>query len=81
MQHPVAIVIFLSDQGDEGQVYHDILWADGSGNWTYTGGPLSGPNLTATAVDISGNTSEFPVPVAVKWEGQYKVYLPMVSSD
>lgn len=74
-------VALYSDKDDEGQVYHDLLLADSSGNWSYVGGPLSGPNLTATAIDISGNTSEFSVPVAVSWEGKYKIYMPFISSD
>ncbi len=54
-------VALYSDSGDEGQKYHDILWADGAGNWTYSG-MLIGPNVTGTAIDISGNTSEFSSP-------------------
>lgn len=72
-------VALYSDDDDEGHVYHDLLWADGSGNWSYVGGPLSGPNLTATAIDISGNTSEFSSPIAVGGGGKYKVYLPSIS--
>jgi hypothetical protein len=72
-------VALYSDAGDEGQVYHDIVWADGSGNWSYVGGPLIGPNLTATAIDIGGNTSEFSTPVAVSGGGSYKIYIPLLS--
>lgn len=67
-------VALYSDSADEGQVYHDIVWADAGGNWSYAGGPLIGPNLTATAIDISGNTSEFSAPVAV----EHRIYMPLI---
>ena len=35
--------------------------ADGAGNWTYFG-PVSGPNITATATNGAGSTSEFSSP-------------------
>ena len=69
-------VALYSDASDEGQVYHDILQADASGNWSYVGGPLTGPNLTATSIDGSGNTSEFSAPYAIG--PQYKILLPLV---
>ncbi len=70
-------VALYSDDADEGETYHDSVWADGSGNWSYIGGPLTGPNLTATAIDGSGNTSEFSAAVAVR----YKVYMPLIRKD
>lgn len=66
-------VALYSDSSDEGQIYHDILWADASGDWSYTGS-LAGPNLTATVLDGSGNTSEFSAPHSIL----EKVYLPLV---
>jgi len=69
-------VALYSDASDEGQVYHDILQADASGNWAYVGGPLTGPNLTATSIDISGNTSEFSSPYKIA--NTSFVYLPLV---
>jgi hypothetical protein len=74
-------VAIYSDSSDEGQIYHDVVWADGSGNWTYTGGPLLGPYLTATSIDTSGNTSEFSSPLAVTVAAVYKVYLPLIRTD
>jgi len=73
---PSCRVALYSDSSDEGQVYHDILWADASGTWTYFGGPLTGPNLTATSIDTSGNTSEFSAPYLLVPK---KVFLPLVS--
>lgn len=66
-------VALYSDSSDEGQVYHDIVWADVGGNWSYTGA-LFGPNVTATSIDGSGNTSEFSAP----YEIIYRVHLPLV---
>lgn len=66
-------VALYSDLADEGQLYHDIVWADAAGNWTYTG-PLTGPNVTATALDISGNTSEFSAPSSLG----HTVFLPLI---
>jgi CSLREA domain-containing protein len=50
-----------SDQGDEGRINHGYTFADAAGNWTFAQ-PVSGPSLTATATDTSGNTSEFSLP-------------------
>jgi hypothetical protein len=44
-------------------VYEGSTTADGAGNWTFDGS-LHGPNVTATATDAAGNTSEFSAPVA-----------------
>jgi parallel beta-helix repeat protein len=72
-------VALYSDADDEGQVYHDIVWADGNGDWSYVGGPLTGPNLTATAIDVNGNTSEFSASVVVSGGGPYRVYVPLLN--
>ena len=69
-------VALYSDASDEGQVYHDILQADAGGNWSYVGGPLTGPNLTATSIDGSGNTSEFSAPYAIG--SQHRTFLPLI---
>ena len=47
-----------SDSVDEGRIYHGWTAADGGGNWNYPGA-VTGPNITATATNASGNTSEF----------------------
>ena len=51
-----------SDNEDEGRVYHRSVQADGFGNWTFVG-DVTGPNVTATATDGGGNTSEFSFPL------------------
>jgi hypothetical protein len=50
-----------SDAADEGRIYEGSTTADGSGAWTYSG-PVTGPNITTTATDGDGNTSEFSAP-------------------
>jgi len=50
----------FSDAVDEGAIYEGTTTADASGQWTLSKpAGFSGPNLTATATDPSGNTSEF----------------------
>jgi parallel beta-helix repeat protein len=66
-------IALYSDAADEGQVYHGLAVADSAGNWTYSG-LLYGPYVTATAIDGSGNTSEFSVP----YEPTFQVCLPIV---
>jgi len=53
-----------SDDADEGRVYEGSTTANGIGNWSFSRS-LEGPNVTATATDADGNTSEFSAPVAV----------------
>jgi len=65
-------VALYSDASDEGQVYHDIVSADASGNWTYSG-TLTGPNVTATSIDGTGNTSEFSAPFDI----HHVIFLPL----
>ncbi|MDO8614911.1 MAG: hypothetical protein Q7T33_04125 [Dehalococcoidia bacterium] len=57
-------VELFSDGEDEGRVYEGTATADGTGNWTLNPS-VSGPNLTATATDAAGNTSEFSAPFAL----------------
>jgi len=57
-------VEIFSDDGLQGEVYEGQTQADTSGAFTFNkGGPLTGPNLTATATDDEGNTSQFSAPV------------------
>lgn len=53
-----CLIDVYSDDANEGRFYHGSVQADGSGNWTYAGA-ISGPDLTATQTDASGNTSAF----------------------
>ena len=63
---PGCTVEVFSDVEDEGQVYEGSTVTDASGAFTfYKESPLTGPNITATATDGDGNTSEFSMPVAV----------------
>ncbi|UCE00528.1 MAG: right-handed parallel beta-helix repeat-containing protein [Chloroflexota bacterium] len=58
-----SLVEVFADSNGEGRSFLGSTFADpSSGEFTYSG-PLSGPNITATATDSSGNTSEFSVPV------------------
>jgi parallel beta-helix repeat protein len=57
-------VDIYSDDEDEGRVYEGSTTANGAGNWSFSVS-LEGPNVTATATDAAGNTSEFSVPVAL----------------
>ncbi len=50
----------FSDLGDQGSIYEGYATADLSGFFAFDkGSPLSGPHLTATATDGTGNTSPF----------------------
>jgi parallel beta-helix repeat protein len=61
---PNCAIDIYSDDEDEGRVYEGSTTANGAGNWSFSGS-LEGPNITATATDADGNTSEFSAPVAV----------------
>jgi parallel beta-helix repeat protein len=61
---PNCAIDVYSDDADEGRVYEGSTTADGAGGWTFSGTP-GGPNVTATATDSGGNTSEFSAPAAV----------------
>ncbi|MEO8457807.1 MAG: CSLREA domain-containing protein [Chloroflexota bacterium] len=52
-----------SDDEDQGRVYEGTVFTP-DGNWTYSGS-LTGPNVTATATDVSHNTSEFSTPFVI----------------
>jgi len=63
---PNCEVDIYSDDEDEGRVYEGSTTADGDGNWSFSGTP-EGPNITATATDSDGNTSEFSAPLTPPW--------------
>ena len=57
---PGCTVELFSDEAGEGRWFEDSTAADGSGEWTISkGSSFHGPELTATATEASGNTSEF----------------------
>jgi hypothetical protein len=71
---PGCTVELFSDEEDEGRVYEGDTVAAGSGSWMWVGHP-TGPYVTATATDGTGNTSPFSAPQRV-W--QHRVCLPLV---
>lgn len=62
---PGCMVEIFSDPANQGLVYEGMTLADASGSFTFTG-KVSGPNATATATDLTGNTSAFSKAVKVK---------------
>ncbi len=55
----------FSDDVDEGRIYEGTTTADGAGRFSLTKpGGFTGPNVTATATDADGDTSEFSEMVA-----------------
>ena len=60
--YPCTVEVF-SDYEDEGRIYHGSTSTNDDGTWTYPGA-VTGPNVTATITDASGNTSEFSLPFA-----------------
>lgn len=60
-----CIVDVFSDNAEEGRLRQGSVTASASGTWTSTL-LIAGPNVTATATNVSGNTSEFSTPLAVK---------------
>jgi len=60
---PGCEVEIFSDDEDEGRVFEGSVIADPTGAFTFEkGGALTGPNITATATDADGSTSEFSAP-------------------
>ena len=63
---PDCTIDIYSGDEDEGRLYEGSTTADGDGNWSFSGTP-GGPNITATATDSDGNTSEFSEPLEPPW--------------
>ena len=67
----------FSDTDDQGAIHEGTTSADATGNWYFhkpTG--LIGTNVTATATDGEGNTSEFSAPFTVR---TLTVHLPLIA--
>jgi CSLREA domain-containing protein len=63
---PNCTVEVFSDSQDEGAIYEGSVGANATGEWSFLDADgLKGPNITATATDNSGNTSEFSQPFAM----------------
>jgi hypothetical protein len=74
---PNATIEVFSDLEDEGQIYEGTTIADATGHFTLAvSTPFSLSNITATATDAAGNTSEFSSPMGFmpQW-----IYLPLVT--
>jgi CSLREA domain-containing protein len=63
---PSCTVELFSDPARQGMTYEATVTATAAGTWTmYKPAGFAGPNVTATATDGDGNTSEFSSPVAI----------------
>jgi len=72
-------VTIYSDDGDEGNVYHGIAIVDlATRNWVFSGA-ITGPNVTALAHDIDGNTSEFSQPLPVGTTLTPRAFVPFLA--
>ncbi len=61
---PGSVIEIFSDNTKGGETFEGSTEADSQGNFIFTAGrTLKGPNITATATDEDGNTSEFSSPV------------------
>jgi len=72
-----STVEIFSDPADEGKTYEGTTTADATGAFTWAGS-ISGPNVTATATDGPGNTSEFSMPSS---DACYRIYLPLITKN
>jgi len=60
---PGCTIEVFSDDEDEGAIYEGTTTVGQNGRWTLTKpGGFAGPNLTSTATDALGNTSQFSAP-------------------
>lgn len=64
-------------QDEEGRLPQGTALADANGNWSYAG-LLIGPNVTATAIDADGNTSEFSAAYVIG-SALYYAFVPLLA--
>jgi trimeric autotransporter adhesin len=69
---PQTTIEIFSDSDNQGMIHEGVTQADSQGDFTWYGIP-EGPNVTATATDSNGNTSEFSAPYPV-----YSNWLPLI---
>jgi hypothetical protein len=62
---PGCTVDVYSDSDGEGRFYHATATANGLGQWSATSVTPVSEQITATATDAQGNTSEFSVPLVI----------------
>jgi len=55
--YPNCVVELFSDSADEAKIYEGTVNSDDAGNFIWEG-TASGPNITATVTDTTGNTSQ-----------------------
>jgi|GEM_PF-4814960 len=71
MAPPNSTVEIYSDAGDEGRYFHGSTTAGASGAFSFSQTePFTGANVTATATDSGGNTSQFSVGYAPTVDAQ-----------
>jgi len=78
---PGCTVELFLDAGNQGRIYLDSVVADDVGAFQFPMRcPLPYPNLTATATDSEGNTSEFSDPQVVPWDCSAARPVPVLDS-
>ena len=78
---PDCVVELFLDEGNQGRFYLNSVTADSAGVFNFPAYcPLPYPNLTATATDLQGNTSQFSDPQTVAWDCSSARTIPILVS-